>query len=87
MSPKTSERTDRSRPYFGADRSLHPLIYQTAMFFFTAVSTPLRGTTEDEKHAIPVEPRGESAFAYLFNKGWRGGTEARLARCMRKSGW
>jgi len=29
----------------------------------------------------------EAAARYLFNKGWRGGTEARLARCMRKSGW
>jgi len=29
----------------------------------------------------------ESIRMYLFNKGWRGGTEARLARCMRKSGW
>jgi len=41
INPTTSERTDRSRPYFGAGalwaRSLHPSIYQTAMFFFTAV--------------------------------------------------
>jgi len=29
----------------------------------TAVSTAIRATTEHEKHAIPVDPRGESAKA------------------------
>jgi len=32
--PLPSGRTDRSRPYFGADRSLHPIINQSPIFFF-----------------------------------------------------
>jgi len=32
--PVTSERTDRSRPYFGADRSLHLPVYQPLVVYF-----------------------------------------------------
>ncbi len=42
-------RTDRSRPRFGADRSPHLTIYQTASPMFRAVCTAMRATTEDEK--------------------------------------